>query len=211
VYNNSEFTKEYEMERVIKRNEEEIDKAARVRMELYDWIQCVVTAIICGVIIFVFLGRTIGVDGRSMFQTLHHNDRVIISNLLYSPANGDIIVFQSPADQFEHPLVKRVIAIENQVVDIDFESGNVYVNNVLINEPYIAAATTAQNDFTGPLTIPAGFVFVMGDNRNSSTDSRDNAVGLVDTRYILGKVLLVLIPGADEFGHRDWSRFGFVS
>jgi len=199
------------MERTINRNEEANDKATRVRMELYDWIQCIVTAIICGVLIFVFLGRTIGVDGRSMLQTLRHNDRVIISNLFYTPANGDIIVFQSPAEQFEFPLVKRVIAIENQVVDIDFESGNVYVNNVLLNEPYIAAVTTAKNDFTGPLTIPPGFVFVLGDNRNSSTDSRDNVVGLVDTRYILGKVLLVLIPGADDIGNRDWNRFGFVS
>ena len=199
------------MERSIRENEEVNDKAARVRMELYDWIQCIVTAIICGVLIFVFLGRTIGVDGRSMLQTLRHNDRVIISNLFYTPANGDIIVFQSPAEQFEFPLVKRVIAIENQVVDIDFESGNVYVNNVLLNEPYIAAVTTAKNDFTGPLTIPPGFVFVLGDNRNSSTDSRDNVVGLVDTRYILGKVLLVLIPGADDIGNRDWNRFGFVS
>jgi len=66
------------MERVIKQNEESNDRATRVRMELYDWIQCVVTAIICGVLIFVFVGRTIGVDGRSMLQTLHHNDRVII-------------------------------------------------------------------------------------------------------------------------------------
>jgi len=199
------------MGRASRRNEEQSDRAIRVRMELYDWIQCVVTAIICGVLIFVFIGRTIGVDGRSMLQTLFNNDRVIISNFLYTPSNGDIIVFLSPADQFEYPLVKRVIAVENQTVDIDFETGNVYVNDVLLNEPYIAAATTAQNDFTGPLTIPPGFVFVMGDNRNSSTDSRCTVVGLVDTRYILGKVLLVLIPGADDFGFRDWSRFGFVS
>ncbi|MCL2661892.1 MAG: signal peptidase I [Oscillospiraceae bacterium] len=197
------------MERIIRQNEEMNDKAARVRMELYDWIQCVVFAIILGVLIFVFIGRTIGVDGRSMFQTLHHNDRVIISNLFYSPANGDIIVFQSPSDQFEFPLVKRVIAIENQEVYIDFDTGIVYVDNVAeLNPP---AVTTTPNDFTGPLTIPPGFVFVLGDNRNSSTDSRDNVVGLVDTRYILGKVLLVLIPGADDIGHRDWSRFGFVS
>jgi len=197
------------MERTIRRNEEVSDRAARVRMELYDWIQCVVTAVICGVLIFVFIGRTIGVDGRSMLQTLRHNDRVIISNLFYTPANGDIIVFQSPADQFEFPLVKRVLAIENQEVYIDFDSGIVYVDN--IPEPNPPAVTTTQNDFTGHVTIPPGFVFVLGDNRNSSTDSRDNVVGLVDTRYILGKVLLVLIPGADDLGHRDWSRFGFVT
>jgi len=197
------------MERTNRQNEAINDKAARVRMELYDWIQCVVTAIICGVLIFVFIGRTIGVDGRSMLQTLRHNDRVIISNLFYTPANGDIIVFQSPAEQFEFPLVKRVIAVENQEVYIDFDTGIVYIDN--IPEPNPPAVTTSQNDFTGPVTIPPGFVFVLGDNRNSSTDSRDNVVGLIDTRYILGKVLLVLIPGADDFGNRDWGRFGFVS
>jgi len=186
-------------------------KKDRVRMELYDWLQCIVTAIICGVLIFVFLGRTIGVDGRSMIQTLHHSDRVIISNLLYTPDNGDIIVFQSPSEQFEFPLVKRVIAKANQTVNIDFEIGNVYVDGVVLSEPYISAITTSRHDFNEPVTVPPGFVFVMGDNRNSSTDSRDNVVGLVDTRYILGKVLFVLIPGANEYGDRDWNRFGLVA
>jgi len=186
-------------------------KKERVRMELYDWLQCIVTAIICGVLIFIFLGRTIGVDGRSMIRTLHHSDRVIISNLFYTPDNGDIIVFQSPSDQFEYPLVKRVIAKAYQTVDIDFENGYVYVDGVVLREPYISAVTTAKHDFREPVTVPPGFVFVLGDNRNSSTDSRDNVVGLVDTRYILGKVLFVLIPGADEYGNRDWNRFGLVA
>jgi len=72
-------------------------KTTRIRMELYDWLQCIVTAIICGVLIFVFVGRTIGVDGRSMIQTLRHNDRVVITNFFYSPGNGDIVVFRSPS------------------------------------------------------------------------------------------------------------------
>jgi len=183
-------------------------KAARVRMELYDWLQCVVTAIVCGVLIFVFAGRTIGVDGRSMMQTLRHNDRVIISNFFYDPGNGDIVVFRSPAEQFAYPLVKRVIAVADQTVSIDFDNGNVFVDGVMLNEPYINALTTSRHDFNEPVTVPRGFVFVMGDNRNSSTDSRSNVVGLVDTRYILGKVLFVLIPGPDDSGIRDWNRFG---
>jgi len=192
-------------------NEEKNEDASfRVRMELYDWLQCIVTAIICGVLIFVFLGRTISVDGRSMQQTLQHNDRVIMSNLFYTPANGDIVVFRSPAEQFDYPLVKRVIAIEGQIVDIDFSTGDVYVDGNLIDEPYIHTMTTSRHDFHEPLIVPKGHVFVMGDNRNSSTDSRDNVVGPVDTRYILGKVLFVLIPGSDEYGNRDWSRFGFT-
>jgi len=186
----------------------ELEKVARVRMELYDWLQCVVTAIICGVLIFVFAGRTIGVDGRSMLQTLRHNDRVVISNLLYSPGNGDIVVFRSPSEQFAFPLVKRVIAVAEQTVNIDFDNGNVFVDGMLLDEPYISAITTSRHDFSGPVTVPRGFVFVMGDNRNSSTDSRSNVVGLVDTRYILGKVLFVLIPGPDDSGNRDWNRFG---
>jgi len=186
-------------------------KVTRVRMELYDWLQCIVTAIICGVLIFIFIGRTIGVDGRSMNKTLQHNDRVIISNLFYTPDNGDIIVFRSPAEQFEHPLVKRVIATAGQTIDINFENGNVFVDGVLLDEPYINTVTTTMHDFTKPYTVPRGHVFVMGDNRNSSTDSRDNVVGPVDTRYILGKVLFILIPGLDDNESRDWSRFGFVS
>jgi len=183
-------------------------KTERVRMELYDWLQCIVTAIICGVLIFVFAGRTIGVDGRSMLQTLHHNDRVVISNLFYTPGNGDIVVFQSPSDQFAFPLVKRVIAIAGQTVSIDFGSGSVFIDGILIDEPYISSDTIDKHNFNEPVTVPNGYVFVMGDNRGSSTDSRDNVVGLVDTRYILGKVLFILIPGMDDNGNRDWSRFG---
>jgi len=187
------------------------DKAVRVRMELYDWLQCIVTALICGVLIFIFIARTIGVEGNSMQQTLHPHDRVIMSNLMYIPKSGDIVVFRSPSAKFaDVPLVKRIIATAGQTIDIDFSSGSVYVDGVLRDEPYINTPTTTKHDFDGPITIPKGFIFVMGDNRNSSTDSRDDAVGLVDTRYILGKVLLVLIPGEDDDGVRDWSRFGTV-
>jgi len=192
--------------------DEEEEIRARTHMELYDWIQCIVTALVCGVLIFVFVGRTISVDGNSMFQTLRHNDRVIMSNLFYTPAGGDIVVFRAPSEQFEGvPLVKRVIATAGQSIDIDFTTGGVRVDGILLDEPYIYTMTTGSYNFEGPVTIPDGYVFVMGDNRASSTDSRSNLVGLVDTRYILGKVLIVLTPGADEFGVRDWTRFGVPS
>jgi len=201
------------MEEIIteENEEKEENKTTRIRMELYDWLQCIVTAIICGVLIFIFIGRTIGVDGYSMIKTLRNNDRVVISNFFYTPDNGDIIVFRSPSDQFEYPLVKRVIAKENQTVDIDFTTGNVFVDGVLLTEPYINTLTLLRYDFNGPVTVPEGYIFVMGDNRNSSTDSRDNKVGLVDTRYVLGKVLFILIPGIDDSGERDWNRFGTVA
>jgi len=181
------------------------------RMELYDWLQCIVSAIICGIFIFVFVGRTIGVDGRSMMQTLHHRDRVIMSNLFYTPHNGDIVVFQAPSDAFGGtPLVKRIIAVAGQTIDIDFDSGDVTVDGKVLSEPYINALTHDRHHFNGPITVPEGFVFVMGDNRNSSTDSRDNKVGMVDTRYILGKVLFIAIPGPEDDDHRDWSRLGLA-
>jgi signal peptidase I len=187
------------------------EKTKKTRMEIFDWLQCVISAVICGIFIFVFVGRTIGVDGKSMLQTLHHNDRVVMSNLFFTPKNGDIIIFRSPSETFgKTPLVKRVIAIAGQTVDIDFNNGDVIVDGVILNEPYINEPTRSRLDFVGPMEVPEGYVFVLGDNRNNSSDSRASSVGLVDTRYILGKVLFVLIPGADKDTPRDWSRVGFV-
>jgi len=194
--------------------EEAAEKSAdgeigKVRMELYDWLQCIVSAIICGLFLFIFLGRTIGVDGRSMLQTLHNKDRVIMSNLFYSPKYGDIIVFQPQTDSFGGtPLVKRVIAVAGQTVDINFDTGDVFIDGVALDEPYINEPTHSRINFMGPVTVPEGHVFVMGDNRNSSSDSRDDRVGMVDTRYVLGKVLFILMPGADKETPRDWSRIG---
>lgn len=179
------------------------------RMELYDWIQCIVTALLCGILLFVFVGRVIGVVGSSMFPTLHSGDRVITSNLFFTPEYGDIIVFRSPT-YGESTLVKRVIATEGQTIDIDFDRGIVYIDGRAIQEDYIAELTTISDDFDGPLTVPEGFLFVMGDNRNKSTDSRSDLIGLVDTRTIIGKVYWLIIPGPDADGSRDWSRVGSV-
>ena len=185
----------------------------RTKMELYDWMQCIVSAIICGIFIFVFVGRTIGVEGNSMLQTLHWNDRVIMTGLFYTPKNGDIVIFRPPSDAFgATPLVKRVIAVEGQTIDINFETGEVFVDGIVIDEAhYINEPTYSRMNFVGPLTVPDGHVFVMGDNRNYSSDSRDSRVGTVDTRYILGKVLFLLMPGEVDPSQRDWSRIGLVS
>ena len=184
---------------------------SKTRMELYDWLQCIVSAIICGIFIFVFIGRTIGVDGSSMMQTLHNNDRVIMSNLFYTPKQGDVVVFQTPTEAFGGtPLVKRVIAVAGQTIDIDFQTGNVIIDGVIQYEPYIAEPTRSKLNFTGPVTVPEGHVFVMGDNRNHSSDSRDARVGMVDTRNILGRVLILIIPGSDTEHPRDWNRLGLI-
>jgi signal peptidase I len=181
--------------------------------ELYDWVQCIVSAVLCCILIFVFCGRLISVDGSSMYPTLHNGDRVITSNLLYTPKYGDIIILSS--DSFEESfgsgaLVKRIIATEGQTVDIDFEAGIVYVDGAALDEPYVNELTYTKESVDFPVTVPEGCVFVMGDNRNASTDSRDLRVGMVDTRNIIGKVYLVAIPGSNEYDPRDWSRLGLV-
>jgi signal peptidase I len=162
-------------------------------------------------VIFVFVGTTISVDGISMMNTLYNGDRVIMSNLFYTPQNGDIVVFQNISEDFAGaPFVKRVIAVENQTIDIDFENGRVYVDGVLQCEPFINELTRESNQFVGPFTISEGHVFVMGDNRNFSSDSRDSRIGEIDTRQILGRVMFVILPGRDARTSRDWSRIGTI-
>ena len=187
------------------------DTVAKAKMEVFDWVQCIVGAIIVGIVIFIFIGRTIGVEGISMMNTLRHNDRVIMSNLFYTPQNGDIIVFQTLSDDFGgSPLVKRVIATENQVIDINFDCGHIFVDGILQCEPFLSEPTHVRGQFEGPYMVQEGHIFVLGDNRNHSSDSRDPRIGEVDTRQILGKVLFLLIPGAEGNGERDWSRFGTI-
>lgn len=184
-------------------------KVSAAGMELYDWLQCIVAAILCGILIFIFVGRIIGVEGNSMLNTLQNGDKVIMSGLFYQPKYGDIVVLKTEAFG-QTPIVKRVIATEGQTINIDFSSGEVTIDDHVILEDYIREPTTAQLDFVGPITIPPGFIFVMGDNRNESTDSRSSLVGLVDTREILGKVLFIAIPGKNTDGSTSWDRIGSV-
>lgn len=163
------------------------------RRDLYDWIQCIVVAIIVCVLLFSFVVRLVDVVGDSMYPTLENGDKIIVSNLFYDPQPGDIIVFRK--DEYrDQPLVKRIIAVEGQTVDIDFNRGIVYVDGEPIDEPYIAEPTTESLDFVGPITVDQGCVFVMGDNRNHSTDSRDARIDCVDVRCIMGKVYFTLFP-----------------
>ena len=166
--------------------------------ELFGWLQTIISAMVFCVLIFVFLFRTVGVVGPSMEQTLHQGDRLIISGLFYTPKYGDIVVLRK--DTFKNdPIIKRVIATEGQTIDIDFDRGVVYVDGISLEEPYINALTTLREDFQGPVTVPDGCVFVMGDNRNRSTDSRTSSIGCVDVRYIIGRVILRLAP-FNQFG-----------
>lgn len=160
---------------------------------LYDWADALVYALIAIVLLFTLVVRMTGVIGDSMKPTLHENDKLMISNLFYTPKQGDIVVVTKKAFR-EEPIVKRVIAVAGQTVNIDFETGQVFVDGILQEETYIAEATTRKGDVEFPLYVQEGYLFVMGDNRNHSTDSRFSEVGLIDERMVLGKVLFRLFP-----------------
>lgn len=162
-------------------------------IDLYDWIQCIVFALVFCVLLFVFVVRLVDVVGTSMVPTLQNSDKMVVSNLFYSPDQGDIVIFKKTEFKDE-ALVKRVIATEGQTVDIDFDKGIVYVDGVAMDEPYIAEQTRNKIDFDGSQVVPDGCVFVMGDNRNNSSDSRDSRIGMVDKRLIIGKVLFRAFP-----------------
>lgn len=175
-------------------SEEAAAKELAQRRDTYDWIQCLISALIVCVLVFVFIFRVIDVKGTSMVPTLNNQDKMLVSGLFYKPKAGDIVVFKKDEYDPEKALVKRIIATEGQKINIDFDKGIVYVDEVPIEEDYINDITTTKLDFIGPKTVPEGCVFVMGDNRNMSTDSRKAEIGMVDSRLIIGKVYCILFP-----------------
>lgn len=166
-----------------------------VTMNCFEWAEALITSIIVVVIIFTFFFRIVNVSGHSMMNTIHDNDKVILSSLFYKPQPGDIVVITRAA-HMEEPIIKRVIAVGGQSLKIDTNTGEVFVDGVLLDEPYIynGIPTTQQIEIDIPSVIPEGFVFVMGDNRANSTDSRFQKVGLVDERNILGKAQCIVFP-----------------
>lgn len=164
------------------------------RKNIYDWIQCLASALIVCVVLFIFFIRVIDVKGTSMYPTLNNQDKMLVSDVFYRPKAGDIVVFKKDQYDPDKALVKRVIATEGQEINIDFDKGIVYVDGEPLEEDYINELTTTKLDFIGPQTVPEGCVFVMGDNRNMSTDSRKSEIGMVDNRLIIGKVYCVIFP-----------------
>jgi len=181
--------------------ETKMDSALENARGAYDWLESLITAIIACILVFLFFFRIVNIDGSSMKPTLHDADKVIISRIHAEPEYGDIVVL-TKTSWGERSIVKRVIATEGQTVDIDFDAGIVYVDGVALEEDYTAAPTVRQLDFVGPVTVPEGCVFCLGDNRNESTDSRRRTIGMIDKRCILGKVVLRLWPVSD-FGAVD--------
>lgn len=168
------------------------------------------------VILLVFLlgFRVVIVSGPSMKGTLLDGDYLfLVGNVLYNdPQYGDIIVASKASFRDGEPIVKRVIATEGQTVDIDFEQGIVYVDGTALEEPYTLTPTTLQEGISFPITIEENCIFVMGDNRNDSKDSRSFEIGQIDCREILGKAVFVIWPGTDKGTvSRDFSRIGVLS
>ncbi|MBR3561782.1 MAG: signal peptidase I [Oscillospiraceae bacterium] len=180
--------------------------------EAYEWLRSCVECVLMIVLVFTFAVRMMGVQGPSMRQTLQQGDRLLVVNsLLVSDYNaGDIVIARK--DTFsEDPIVKRVIAVGGQTVDIDFGSGTVYVDGTALEEDYINDLTYTFEGTEFPLVVPDGSVFLMGDNRNMSTDSRDSRIGTVDTRYLIGKAVFLLFPGPDSITEkRDFGRIGLL-
>ena len=163
-------------------------------------------------LVYMLLFRVVVVVGPSMKNTLVDGDRlVLLSNTFYhNPEYGDVVVVSKDSFRDGECFIKRVIATEGQKVDIDFLKGVVYVDDVALQEDYTRTLTTLQEGVTFPTVVPEGCVFVLGDNRDSSKDSRDPQIGFVDKREILGRAIFLMMPGTDG-GHiePDYSRIGF--
>ena len=192
------------------------DKPEEVKLpgaDLFDWLQMVMGCILAAGLLFNCFARLTQVDGESMTNTLQDGEMMLAWSLGYHPKAGDIVVVNKKTATFldDRAIVKRVIATEGQTVDIDFVTGTVYVDGEALQEDYINELTFTEEGTEFPLTVPEGSIFVMGDNRNHSDDSRNSQLGTVDTRYVIGKAVFLLFPGADEVTQqRDFGRIGLI-
>lgn len=166
--------------------------------ELYLNVRTLVFVLAALILVFTFVVRIIVVSGQSMENTLHNGDSMLVWCLGYEPKQGDVVVLTQRSYQ-EDSLVKRVIATEGQRVDIDYDTGTVYVDGTPLEEEYIKEAMRVPNYGEGlnHVTVPEGCIFVMGDNRNESADSRYPSIGIIDTRSVIGRAVMVVFPFPD--------------
>lgn len=199
-------------------NRDKKDKNALLQ-DIYALLHDLVYILACITLIFVFFVRLVSVDGSSMYPTLKDGDFLALeSNVIMGELEqGDIIVARKLSFNNGEPIVKRVIATEGQTVDIRYDAagvGTVYVDGIALDEPYINEAMEPK--FVGsaglsyPLTVEEDCIFVLGDNRNRSSDSRNPAIGQIRLDEVLGKVLFIVFPGAEN-GSREFDRLGTVS
>lgn len=184
------------------------------KQSLMLYIHDIMCMLLVVMLLFLVVFRVILVTGDSMFSTLWDGDYLLLLSEMFcdAPEQGDIVVISKRSFDDGKPIVKRVIATEGQTVDIDFDSGTVYVDGTALRENYIHNETTNAEGMTFPLTVAENCIFVLGDNRGVSLDSRSPQIGLIDRREVLGKAILLMIPGTHH-GQLlpDYSRIGAVS
>ena len=163
------------------------------QLSFLEWCEALLAGWIIVAVVFSFFFRVMMVSGSSMVPTLTDGDRLLVQTVLYQPKRGDIVILDGYID-YGKPLVKRIIAMEGDTVDIDFTTGDVFVNGELQQEPYIAEPTITAGDLSLPITLGEDQIFVMGDNRNGSRDSRNSEIGCLDRRDIVGKAIFRLTP-----------------
>lgn len=168
----------------------------------YDWIEIIGVSLAAVLLFLTFFARITTVIGESMLPTLHEGERLFVVCFGYEPEKGDIVVVQDDRSVIDYPIVKRIIATGGDTVEFDFENWTVQVNGITLEEDYINKIDFVgmrSYGCAGKLTVPEGYVFVMGDNRNNSTDSRDSRVGFVSNDDVIGKVAFRIAP-INKFG-----------
>lgn len=160
---------------------------------VYEILDSFSWAMLLVMVLFTFFCRPFWVSGNSMEPTLQNHNWVAVTTIGFHAQRGDIVVVTQPNARHE-PLIKRIIAVEGDTVDIDAQAHTVSVNGEILDEPYISEPIEKSGDMTFPIRVPQGHVFVMGDNRNDSLDSRSSMIGFIDTRYLAGRAAFRLIP-----------------
>ncbi len=176
---------------------------------LHDWLFLLIAIFL----LFLLLFRVIVVSGDSMYATLWDGDYlVLLSNTFYhEPKQGDVVVISKESFDDGKPIIKRVIATEGQTVDIDFDQGIVYVDGQALREDYTHNLTTREEGMHFPLVVEDDCIFVLGDNRGVSLDSRSPEIGQIDKREVLGKAIFLMLPGTNHNEQlRDFDRVGVI-
>lgn len=174
-------------------------KADGAASNVYDWLKSIIFALVIVIFCLNFFFRLVNVKGISMVETLQNGDKLVVTNFNYTPKPNDIVVI-SHGKEYKEPIIKRVIATAGQTLKLDYENDRILVDGVVIDEPYLDVSTfcNVEADYEIPEVIPDGMIFVMGDNRGFSMDSRDSRIGLIDEDSVIGKAQFVFFPFSES-------------